>query len=329
MFMADNYTCDRCGEEFDSERGLHIHIGQVHEDEEKDDNTEKEDDSSSEQSSGSGSFPVDERRLQIPVELALFSVFVLGVAVGLSTGLLAAGSGLSLDPAESMMGNGDSPDTSPSGGQEDSNSGSSETVDLSNLDTEGEPVLGQEDAPVTMVVYEDFQCPFCQRFETGAMAQVNAEYVESGQVKVIWKDFPLPSLGHDWAEQSAETTECVYRQDNDAFWNVKELIFQNQDTISTDNVESQIISWASDEGVSEESVRSCLENGNPMEEVNADKQEGRSFDTVVQTPQGPSQFVSGTPSSVIYGEGDSEGQPLVGAQPFSAVESVIESKLNS
>ena len=327
--MADNYTCDKCGEEFDSERGLHIHVGQVHEEDEKEDNKETEVENSPEQDSDSRSFPVDERRLQIPVELALMSVFVLGVAVGLSTGLLAAGSGLSLDPAESMMDNGESPDTSPSDGQDGSNSGSSETVDLSNLETEGEPVLGQEDAPVTMVVYEDFQCPFCQRFETGAMTQVNAEYVESGQVKVIWKDFPLPSLDHEWAEPSAETMECVYRQDNDAFWNVKEMIFQNQDTINKDGVEDQIISWASDEGVNGDDVRSCLENGNPMDEVDADKQEGRNFDTVVDTPQGPSEFISGTPSSVIYGEGDSEGQPLVGAQPFSAVQSVIESKLDS
>lgn len=327
--MADNYTCDECGEEFDSERGLHIHIGQVHGDEEKEDNTETEAERSPEQGSDPKSFPVDERKLQIPVELALMSVFVLGVAVGLSTGLLAAGSGLSLDPAESMTGNGDSPGASPSDGQDGSGSGASQTVDLSNLETEGEPVLGQEDAPVTMVVYEDFQCPFCQRFETGAMTQVNAEYVESGQVKVIWKDFPLPSLGHDWAEPSAETMECVYRQSNDAFWNVNELIFQNQDTISTDNVEDQIISWASDEGVSGDAVRSCMENGNPMEEVNADKQEGRNFDTVVQTPQGASQFVSGTPSSVVYAEGDETGEPIVGAQPFTAVQSVIESKLDS
>ena len=66
-----------------------------------------------------------------------------------------------------------------------------------------------------------------------------------------------------------------------------------------------------------------------MDEVNADKQEGRNFNTVVQTPQGASQFVSGTPSSVIYAEGDETGEPIVGAQPFSAVQSVIESKLDS
>ncbi|PSH00773.1 MAG: hypothetical protein BRC30_01795 [Nanohaloarchaea archaeon SW_7_46_7] len=325
MIMSDNYTCDNCGEEFDSERGLHIHIGQVHGDDEKQESNNESEEVEEASEESNRDFPIDERRLQIPVELALFSVFVLGVAVGLSTGLLAAGSGLSLDAPGAI--NGDNGDSSPSG--DGSSSGSSETVDLSNLETKGEPVLGEEDAPVTMVVYEDFQCPFCQRFETGAMAKVNAEYVESGQVKVIWKDFPLPSLGHDWAEPSAETMECVYRQDNDAFWSVKELIFQNQDSISTDNVQDQIISWASDEGVSEDAVRTCLENESPMDEVNGDKAEGRNFDTVVQTPQGPSQFVSGTPSSVIYGEGDETGEPLVGAQPFSAVQSVIESKLNS
>jgi protein-disulfide isomerase len=239
---------------------------------------------------------------------------------------MAIGSGLDLGEATGAIpGNGDSPGSSPSDGSD--GSGSTSTVDVSSIETEGEPVLGESDAPVTMVVYEDFQCPFCQRFENGAVQQVESEYVESGQVKIIWKDFPLPSLGHNWAEPSAKTMECVYRQSNDAFWALKDKVFNNQNTISEQTVEEQIIGWATQEGVSESAVRSCLENGNPMEEVNADKQEGRNFDTVIQTPQGPRQFISGTPSSVIYGEGDSEGEPIIGAQPFSVIQNTIDSKL--
>jgi protein-disulfide isomerase len=326
--MSDSYECEECGQEFDSERGLHIHAAQVHEDEEveKVDTNETESSGEERNADGSKNFPVDERTLQIPVELALFSVFVLGVAVGLSTGIMAAGSGLDLGEATGdMPGNGDDPGSSPSDGSD--GSGSSSTVDVSAIEKEGEPVLGESDAPVTMVVYEDFQCPFCNRFENGAIQQVVDEYVESGEVKIMWKDFPLPSLGHNWAEPSARTMECVYRQDNAAFWDVKNKIFDNQNTISEQTVEEQIIGWASQEKVSESAVRSCLENGNPMDEVSSDKTEGRNFDVVIQTPQGPRQFVSGTPSSVIYAEGDSQGEPIIGAQPFDVVQKTIDSKL--
>lgn len=320
--MADSYECDKCGEEFDSKRGLHIHEGQVHGDEEVESSEVENNDSADEQVSEedvSSKFPVDQRTLQIPTELALFSVFVLGVAVGLSTGILAAGSGFNPGQVGDMM-----------PGAEDGDTGNSDgpTVDVSKINTTGEPVLGQSDAPVTMVVYEDFQCPYCKRFEEGAVQQVESNYVVDGEVKIVWKDFPLQRI-HPWAAPAAQTMECVYRQNNNAFWSVKDSIFQNQQSLNTDNVQSQIIEWAADEGIPENDVRSCLENGNPGQEVQRDLQDGQSFNTVIQTPQGPSPFVSSTPSSVIYGEGDPTGKPVVGAQPYGAVRSIIESKLGN
>lgn len=333
--MADNFTCDKCGEEFDSKRGLHIHEGQVHDDEVNDteEKDEQEDNESVEagkeevSTTTSGSedtFPVDKRSFQISTELALFSVFVLGIAVGLSSGLLVAGSGGSFDLGQVGMPSGDSEESGSDG----------PTVDVSNIDTSGEPVLGQSDAPVTMVVYEDFQCPFCQRFEQGAVSQIESNYVVEGDVKIIWKDFPLATPFtsrniHPWATPAAETMECVYRQDNDAFWSVKDTVFSNQNSLNTDNVESEIIQWAVDQGVSESEVRSCLENGNPLEEVRSDVQEGKNFEAVIDTPSGPSPFVSSTPSAVIYSEGDSTGEPVVGAQPYGAFRNIIESKLGN
>lgn len=334
--MADNYTCDECGEEFDSKRGLHIHEGQVHDEEVK--NTEQTDNKKDEEESkepveetGSSSeteksFPVDKRSFQISTELALFSVFVLGIAVGLSTGLLVAGSG-GLDLGQI----GNMPDN---GGEETGNSGDGPTVDVSKIETEGEPVLGQEDAPVTMVLYEDFQCPYCKRFEEGAVQQIESNYVVNGDVKIIWKDFPLSSPFtsrniHPWATPAAEAMECVYRQDNDVFWSLKDKVFSNQNSLNTDNVQSQIAGWASEEGVSESEVNACLNNGNPLEEVRSDVQEGKGFETTIQTPQGARPFVSSTPSAVVYGEGDSTGEPVVGAQPYPVFQNVIESKLES
>jgi len=129
---------------------------------------------------------------------------------------------------------------------------------------------------------------------------------------------------HPWAAPAAETMECVYRQDNQAFWNVKNQIFANQKSISEETAQDTIIEWSSEQGVSKKAVRNCLENDNPQEEVKQDQQEGTSFDVEVNG----NSFVSGTPGTVIYAEGDQKGTPVVGAQPYSVFENIIESKLN-
>lgn len=186
----------------------------------------------------------------------------------------------------------------------------SATAAHQEINTTGEPVLGQEDAEVTLILYEDFECPFCKRFEQNTFPQIKENYIETGRVKAVWKDFPLTQL-HPWSDDAAKTMECVYRKGgNDAFWSVKNKVFANQDSLSQENVESQIKSWASEGGVSESELEACLENGDPMEEVNADRQEGENFD------------VSGTPT-VFVGH-----KKIVGAQPYSNFENEIEAALN-
>lgn len=309
-----SHKCEKCGEEFDSERGLHIHQGRKHSEENHEENNERQ----------------VEGREGITLGIKQFgaATFAFGLLLGVIVGA-GAGGALNIEAPEQV----EAPGGDNNNQGSDTGSQGSSTVDVSQIEMEGEPVLGQEDAPVTMVVYEDFQCPFCKRFEEGAVSQVESQYVESGQVKIVWKDFPLEQI-HPQATASAEVMECVYRQDNDTFWEVKKTIFANQESLyprgtTEKEVKDKIIQWASQEGVSEEAVRSCLENGNPGDEVESDLQEGQGFDTTISTPQGDRQFVSGTPGTVIYGEGDSDGEPIVGAQPFSAVESVIENKLES
>jgi len=179
------------------------------------------------------------------------------------------------------------------------------------IKTEGEPVLGDEDAEVTIVTYEDFECPFCKRFEQNAFQEIKSNYVEQGEAKIIWKDRPLSQL-HPWAEPAAAAMECVYREGgNEAFWNVKENVFVNQDSIETSNVESKIKTWAEEESVSESAINRCMENDNPMQEVNADSASAEEIG------------VSGTPTIYV------ENQKIVGAQPYSNFESAIEKQLGN
>lgn len=242
--------------------------------------------------------------VQLSVRSLVIGVFVLGIAVGFAGGVLST-------EGASLLG--EQPNNQAPGQDQES-----ETVDMSQIDMEGEPVLGEADAPVTMVIYEDFQCPFCKRFETETFPQIKENFVDSGQVKVVWKDFPAPSLGHDWAEPAAAAVECVYRQDNDAFWNVKEKVFsqaktltRGEDEFTPENIQTRIKDFASEEGVSSSAVQSCIDNGNPMDEVNQDKQNILSITSNI-----------GTPTAIINGE------KVVGAQPYPQFESTINEALN-
>lgn len=173
-----------------------------------------------------------------------------------------------------------------------------------------EPVKGQEDAPVTIVEYCDFQGPFCKRLEQNAMPKIVENYVATGKAKVVWKDFPLDRL-HPWADEAAAAMECVYQQGGgDTFWAVKKKIYDNQDNISTDNVEDKILSWAEQEGLSETDLRGCIAIYEPMEEVKEDKQEGQNLG------------VSGTPTVFV------EDQKIVGANPYLEYKEAIEDALD-
>jgi len=245
--------------------------------------------------------------LSLSVRQALASVFALGLLVGLGAGTAVQGlpelgtEGTAPQPSDTES------DTQGAGSD---SPGEAAATPASDIGTDGEPVLGNKDAELTMVIYEDFQCPFCRRLEQNAFPQIESNYVDSGQVKVVWKDFPLNRI-HPWAEQAAVAMECVYREGgDDVFWAVKDKVFENQDSLSTDNVESQVKQWASQEGVSESSVQGCIDRGDALEEVQGD------------TAEGEQNGVSGTPTAIV---GD---RKIVGAQPYSQFQTAIEKQVS-
>lgn len=178
----------------------------------------------------------------------------------------------------------------------------------SNISVEGEPVLGSENASVTVVEYGDFQCPACNSFEQRTFSRLKTDYIDTGKAKFVWKDYPLTQI-HEWAEPGAGAMECVYREDEEAFWNVKSTLFDQQGSLSLNNVESSIVEWAGQEGANTTEVKSCIENGDAIEEVRQDKREGQA------------NGVTGTPTVFVNGK-------QVGSS-YSAVSQAIDSELNS
>ncbi len=96
-----------------------------------------------------------------------------------------------------------------------------------SIDVEGQPLLGNQSAPVTIAVFEDFRCPGCQFFELNVMPEIRRDYVEDGRVRVAY--FNLPVVAPVTAsEHVARVGECVFRQSNDAFWEMKTPLYRAQ-----------------------------------------------------------------------------------------------------
>ncbi|MCJ7478700.1 MAG: DsbA family protein [Candidatus Nanohaloarchaeota archaeon QJJ-7] len=186
------------------------------------------------------------------------------------------------------------------------------TVDAVNMSNGGEPVLGNSSAPVRVTLFEDFECPACRSFDQSVTSRLKSEYVDSGEVKIVWKDFPLTYAGdmHPWSDEAAVAMECVFREGgNDAFWNVKDKVFANQDDLSESNVQDRIVSWAGEEGVAGSDIETCMQDSDAESEVRSDFNEGRNVG------------VEGTPTVFVNGI-------QIQKSSYGSVSDAIENELN-
>lgn len=185
--------------------------------------------------------------------------------------------------------------------------GAPAAVDIKDVQTENAPFIGSENAPVTIAVWYDFQCRFCKQFETTTLKEVEGAYVTSGKVRIVYKDFQF--LG------PASTETALYSR---AVWDLSPsqwgtwfkqvMAGEGETTLSKEGLDAISISL----GLDTARIASLIaENKAEYESALAsDKAEGQSFG------------ITGTPGSII-------GTSVVGgAQPFSAVQPLIEAELN-
>jgi protein-disulfide isomerase len=109
-----------------------------------------------------------------------------------------------------------------------------ETMDISTdlmskIDVKGRPVKGNPNAAVTIVNFDDFQCPFCSRMHSTLFDNVFKDY--AGKVRVIYKDYPLIEI-HPWSIHAAVDGNCLGDQNNDAYWDFADYVHANQRTIA-------------------------------------------------------------------------------------------------
>jgi len=100
---------------------------------------------------------------------------------------------------------------------------------MSKISTAGRPVRGARDAKVSVVVYDDLQCPFCSHMHETLFRQVFNDYKD--RVKVIYKDYPLFQI-HPWAGRAANDANCLAEQNNDAFWDFADALHMDATAVN-------------------------------------------------------------------------------------------------
>ncbi len=174
------------------------------------------------------------------------------------------------------------------------------------LKTAGQPNFGTPGAPITIVVFSDFQCPNCK--EEAKIIHENIGKTFGKQAWVFFKDFPLENM-HPWAKPAAMAGRCIFHQQPNAFWDYHDWIYEHQAEIDPDNLKSKIMGWAETKGIETKSISTCIDTKATEKEVDREIAEGRALG------------VSGTPTIFI------NGRPLSGAIPFATLEQIINIEL--
>lgn len=184
------------------------------------------------------------------------------------------------------------------------------------ISLDDDPVKGDPNAPVTVVEFSDFQCPFCSRFFVQTLPQLQETYIDTGKVKLVYRDLPLDNL-HPNARPAAIAAECADEQGK--FWDYHDVLFSKQAEWggqSSDAVSETFQTYASDLGLESASFESCLSSSEISDEVNDDFVDATLYGA------------TGTPTFFVGNEEDGFIK-IVGAQPFNAFKAIIDSQLES
>lgn len=182
-----------------------------------------------------------------------------------------------------------------------------------NMDTDDDPFLGNENAKVKVVEFSDYQCPFCRKYWTETYPQLKEDFIDTGKIKYVFRDFPLNF--HPGATPAAIAGNCILKESGDeAYFRYHDKVFSKQNELGAGTVEfneKEVFEWAEEFIANQEKFKQCYNDTKQKEEVENDLMEGSKAG------------VSGTPSFFINGE------MIVGAQPYSAIKAEIERALNS
>ncbi len=178
-----------------------------------------------------------------------------------------------------------------------------------DISVDDDPFMGDENAPLTIVEFSDYQCPFCYKFYSTMLSKLKEDFVDTGKVKYVFRDYPLNI--HQAAINAHMAAECA--DDQGKYWEMHNYLFDNQsDWSKSDDLNETLIGYADEVGLNSTDFSECLTSEKYKDEVMNDKSEGKKYG------------VRGTPTLFINGK-VLRGMP----QSYAQLKSFLESELDS
>ncbi len=173
-------------------------------------------------------------------------------------------------------------------------------------------LVGNRNAPLTLIEFGDYQDPFSQRFDEQTYPLIKKDYIESGKINYVFRDFPLNF--HPQAQKAAEGAQCAGDIGGDEkYFEMHNKILENQESLSVDNIKK----LAKDIGLDQNEFDDCLDSGKMANEVAKDMADGESYD------------VFGTPTFFILNNYNGNISRLNGAYPYREFKEIFNDELSS
>ena len=184
------------------------------------------------------------------------------------------------------------------------------------ISADDDPVIGDPNAPITIIEFSDFECPFCERFSEQTLPLIQEEYIDKGLVKLVYRDFPLQNI-HPNAVITALAAECA--DDQGAFKGMHDILFANRNEWSRADSQSIVgilVNYANAIEIDTDEFESCVVMGTHIDDIRKDIEDGRAYG------------ITGTPGFYV-GNDDIGYVQITGAQPFESFKRVIDAQLGS
>jgi protein-disulfide isomerase len=178
--------------------------------------------------------------------------------------------------------------------------------EIALLKTDSAPSMGTPGAPVKLVLFTDFLCPYC-RVQAQTLRE-NLLKTYPTEVRLYFKDYPLEQL-HAWSKQTSIAGRCVYRQNPQLFWRYHDWVFDQQAQLTQENFSSGVLEFAKDKEIDTMQLRSCMDSRATEAEVNQSMREGQGL------------YIDQTPTLFI------NGRRTTGAMQWSQLKAMIDAEI--
>ena len=180
------------------------------------------------------------------------------------------------------------------------------------VDPKIDHIYGDPSAPVTLIEYSDFECPFCKRFHLSAKKLIDEN---PGKINWVYRHFPL-QFHNPGAQQQSEASECAAELGGDkAFWTYSDLIYERTTSNGKGFPVSKLVPLAVEIGLSKNEFSDCLKSGRQADKVKKDFEDGARAG------------ITGTPGNIIRHNKTGELVVISGAQPYERLQSALNSLL--